>query len=182
MDKISKAEGERGMKNKVWIALAIIILAVLGYAAYQHSQQPDGSTVESREAILRNAPKKIEWHIAQEEEIAGCLLSCIYSDNKAGIAVFEPAGNGKYQLFSLDWRDIDDIVITQFVADGELYDVVWFNGAATSYAELTYTVDANKEKPMVFDTSDMPIIYTKAPAGNYALEVKYYDDAGNVYE
>ncbi len=168
--------------KKRFVFLAIIILAFLSYAAYQHSQQPDGSTVESREAILRAAPKKIEWRIAREEEIAGHLLSCVYSSTKAGIAVFEPAGNDKYQLVSIDWRDIEDIIITQLVADGEWYDVVWFNGAATSYAELTYTIDANKEKPLIFDTSDMPIICTKAPDGDYSLEVKYYDDAGNVYE
>lgn len=170
------------MKKKGIIIITIILLAILGYGAFQYYSQPDGSTLESREEILKGTPKGIEWNIAQEQEFNGYLLSSIYADNKSGIAVFEPIGNAKYKLVSREWRDAEDIVTSGFSIDGEWYDIIWFNGAETSSAEITYSVNGKENEPIVFDTSDMKIICVQAPAKDYSLEVKYYDDNGNVYE
>ncbi len=167
------------MKNKV---LILVILAILCFISYHYIQRPDGSSVESREKILGITPEGTKWNIANEQGFNDYILSGIYSESKSGIAVFQPKGSGKYKLVSREWRDSDEIIISEIAIDGQLYDIVWFNGAAASYAEVVYTINGVKEEPIVFDTSDMGIICSKAPAKDYFLEVKYHDSAGNVYE
>lgn len=170
------------MKKKCFIFIVIIILVVFAYTAYLYYLPPNGSTVESREKILGGTPEEIEWNIAQEQTVDEYILSSICSDGKSGVAVFEPVGNAKYKLVSSEWRNTGDIVISGVWIDDEWYDIVWFNGAVTSYAELTYTVNGEKGSPLVFDTDDMKIICAKAPAKKYSLEVQYYDNDGNVYK
>lgn len=170
------------MKKKSIILLVLIALCVLGVGLYRFFQIPDGSTVESREEMLKGIPQGTQWNIAQDQALDNYLLSCIYSDSKSGIAVFESNGNEKYKLVSREWRDADDIVISGFIIGNQWYDLIWFNGASTSYAEVIYTIDGVKAEPTIFDASDMKIICSKAPAKDYSLEVKYYDNDGNVYE
>ena len=67
----------------------------------------------------------------------------------SGIAVFKPYGNGKYKLHSREWRDNDRIIMTGITVDNKWYDVVWFNGAKTDYAEITYTLDGVKQEPII---------------------------------
>ena len=170
------------MKKKVFIILIVVLLALLGYGACRYFLQPDGSTVESREKILEGTPKGIEWNISQEQEFKNYLLCGIYSENKSGIAVFEAIGNGKYKLASIEWRNTDEIVISGFSVDGEWYDLIWFNGAKTDYAEIFYEVSGENKEPVIFDVSDMKIICTKAPGKDYTMSVRYYDNNGDMYE
>jgi len=51
-------------------------------------------------------------------------LSSIYTDDKSGIAVFEPVGDDKYKLVSREWRNDDDIVISGFIANDKWYDII----------------------------------------------------------
>lgn len=170
------------MQKKVLYILVVVIFAVFGYGTYRYCSQPDGSTVESREEMLKGTPKGTEWNISKEQELGDYLLSSIYSNAKSGIAIFEAVGNGKYKLASREWRNSDEIVVSGFRIDKEWYDLIWFNGAETDHAEITYSVNGVANEPIIFNVSDMRIICSKAPAKDYTLTVKYYDDYGNVYE
>ena len=170
------------VKKKGFIILIVVLFAALGYGSYRYYSLPDGSTVESREKMLSGTPKGTEWTIWQEQELENCLLSSIYSDTKSGIAVFQSTENAKYQLVSQEWRNSDEIVISGVSVEGEWYDLIWFNGAETDHAEVTYSVGGGENKLLDFDVSDMKIICSKAPAKEYTLAVKYYDNDGKVYE
>lgn len=171
--------------KKALIIFLIIVAVLFAFGAYSYFTIPDGSTLESREEQLQGIPKGKEWKIALEQEIAeGYIVSGIYSgDDKSGLAVFEPKGNGKYKLYSREWRDTDEIIISGFSVDETWYDIVWFNGAKTDYAEITYTVDGVKQDPHAHNAKGMEIYVSAAPpAKEYSIDVVYYDDAGNKYE
>lgn len=166
---------------KKWIALAAVLLLGGGLLLWQNSL-PKGDTAESREAILQNEPKNIQWNIAVEQPLEDHLLCGITAGQKAGIAVFAPDKSG-YELLSTRWVDRPDaIVIDHAAINGKWYDLVWFNGAETEYAELTYTEPGKAPEMLRFDTDDMPIISCEMPAGDYTLDVRYFDAQGNVYE
>lgn len=170
------------MKLNFMKGIIVAVILVLGFAFYQMEQRPDGRTTESRTELLQDDPKNINWSIAKEQKLGDYILSGIYSETQSGIAIFEPNGNGGYQLTSRDRRDINDIIITHHPVADEWYDIIWFNGAQTDHAELTYTIDGVEEEPLIFDTSDMQIICHPQPAKDYSLEVIYYDSEGNIYE
>ncbi len=183
---VFEKQGEDGKRrfNRVgrWYAiiLSITVIAGVGISIYN---KPDGSTPDSREKMLENLPRGIGWQIAAETEESGHIISGIYSrDNKSGIAVFTPNGEEKYRLLARQWRDRDDIIISNFVIDNVWYDVVWFNGAKTDYAEITYTYDGKKHKPIIHNSENMEIFINPAPADSYSINVVYYDDEGNKYE
>ena len=69
------------MKKKTLIIFLILILLCIGYSLLQYWSTPDGSTLESREELLRNKPKGTNWNIAVEQELEEYILSGIYSDN-----------------------------------------------------------------------------------------------------
>ena len=169
------------MKNKKVAVIVATILCFLGIGFYQVSQRADGSTVESREEILRSLPIGTRLKIAKEQNMDQYLLSCVYSESQTGIAIFEQNGRGHYKLVSMECRDVDDIIISGCFIQNQWYDLIWFNGASTDYAEVIYDVDGVRDNPIIFDTSEMNIICSKAPAKSYSLEVKYYDNDGNVY-
>lgn len=172
------------MKKRTLIITGILFLLFIGYNLFQYLSIPDGNSVKSREQLLKDIPKGVTWNIAIEQELQDLIVSGIYSSGgKTGIAVFEPEGN-RYKLYSREWRNsADRIIITGISIDGIWYDLVWFNGAETEKAELTYTQTGNNiEETFTFDTSDMEIICNPAPADNYALDVIYYDKDGNTYE
>lgn len=104
------------------------------------------------------------------------------SDGKSGIAVFEPLDNGKYKMSSREWRENDEIIISGYIIDGRWYDLVWFNGAQTEYAEIIYTIDDVVQDPIIHDTKEMNIFINEAPSKDYRISVVYYDGTGNKYE
>lgn len=171
------------MKKKITVAFCVLAFLCVGYALFQYCFAPDGNTVESREQILKNTPNGTEWNISVEQEFQDYLLCGIYSQNgKSGIAIFEPKYNG-YKLVSREWRDSsDEIIISGFIADGVWYDLIWFNGASTNYAELTYTNSENIKTTVSFETANMEIICNPAPSDDYTLDVVYYDKDANRYE
>ncbi len=173
----------RPMKKPIF-TFAVILAFIVGFGAIQYFNRPDGSTLESREEICAEFPKGKDWKIAVEQELNDYIISGIYSrDGMSGIAVFEPYGNGKYKLHSREWREQDRIIITGITIDDLWYDVIWFNGAKTDYAEITYTLDGEKQEPIIHNAKGMEIFINPAPTNNeYGIEVVYYDDAGNKYE
>ena len=170
------------MKHKMFAAIIVIMLCVLGIGLYQFSQAPSGNTVKGREEILRELSIGTHLKIAKEQNVENYLISGVYSDNQAGIAIFEQDNNANCKLISVECRGADDIVISQCLIQDQWYDLIWFNGASTNYAEVTYTIVGVKAAPIVFDTTDMNLICSKTPSNHYSIEVSYYDDDGNVYE
>ena len=66
--------------------------------------------------------------------------------------------------------------------NGSWYDLIWFNGAQTEYAEIIYTIDGKKRDTLKYDTTDMDIICINNPEKEYTINVSYYDKNGNKYE
>ena len=171
------------LKKKWLIIILVVILLFLGVTTYKYLSVPNGQTVESREQLLEGIPKGSEWQISTEQSFNDLIVSGIYSaDGKSGVAIFEPTGNGKYKLSSREWRENDRIVISGYLFESIWYDVVWFNGAETQYAEITYTVNGVKQKPIIHDSTNMKIFINEAPAEDYSINVVYYDNDGNIYE
>lgn len=172
------------MKKKILIfglIIAICIGSVFVYYAYSVTA---GDTIESREFLLDKAIATGEdWIIVKEAKIEGFIISAAYStDNKSTLAVFEPEAKGKYKFSTSVNRQSDEIIIGGAIINGDWYDLVWFNGAQTEYAEIVYTINGKENKPLKFDTADMNIIYNKNPEKEYELSVCYYDSEGNKYE
>ena len=170
------------MKKPIF-TFAVILAFIVGFGAIQYFSRPDGSTPQSREEICAEFPRGKDWKIAIEQAYNDYIISGIYSrDGMSGIAVFEPVGNGKYKLQSRIWREQDEIVITGFIIDQKWHDIVWFNGAKTDNAEITYTYDGEKQEPIIHNAKGMEIFINPAPSKDYSMDVVYYDDAGNKYE
>lgn len=171
------------MKKKSGIVFGILIILFVICSAWNYFGKPDGSTVPSREDLLDNIPKGTDWKIAKEIEFKNHIISGMYSlDGKSGISVFEPLDNGTYKMSSCEWRENEEIIISGYIIDGTWYDLVWFNGAQTEYAEIIYTFDGEEQEPIVCDTRGMDVLVHEAPAKDYSMRVVYYDENGNVYE
>lgn len=172
------------MNKKRLLYVLIPLICVIGVLLYFSSIMPKGNTVESREKLLDNAISKGDnWAISKETEIDSRIVSCAYSTNgKSAVAVFEPTSNGKYRLSTSINRENKDIIIGGAAINGEWYDLVWFNGAQTEYAEITYTVNGVRKETLKYDTTDKALIYIKNSEKNYSMDVCYYDSNGNKYE
>ena len=169
--------------RKPILTFAVIAAFIICIGAVQCFNRLDGSTLESREKICAEFPRGKDWKISVEQEFNDYIISGIYSrDGMSGIAVFEPYGNGKYKLQSREWREQGRIIITGIIIDQQWYDIVWFNGAKTDYAEITYTYDGEKQEPIIHNAKGMGIFINPAPAKDYSLDVAYYDSEGNKYE
>ena len=68
------------------------------------------------------------------------------------------------------------IIISGTIINGEWYDLFWFNGAQTEYAEIIYTINGVKKETLKYDTTNMDIICIKNQAKDYSIEVCYYDN------
>ena len=95
---------------------------------------------------------------------------------------FEPLGNGKYRLSSKEWRDSEKIIISGAYINSKWYDLVWFNGAKTDHAIITYTVDGHQKKGIAHQSDKMEIFINPSPNSDYSMNVAYYDSDGNKYE
>ena len=170
--------------RKYIIVFAIILAVMVFIGAFHYFDRPDGSTLESREELLQERSKGKLWLISVEQKIDNYIISGIYSGyDESGLAVFEPKGNGKYKLQTRVFRDNDRIITTSSYIAGQWYDIVWFNGAKTDYAEVTYTLDGVKQDPIIHNSKGMEIFIHPTPTNNeYGINVVYYDSEGNKYE
>lgn len=164
--------------------ICVVIMVVMCIGSISYYIQPDGSTLESREELLQERSKGKLWLISVEQKIDNYIISGIYSGyDESGLAVFEPKGNGKYKLQTRVFRDNDRIITTSSYIGGQWYDIVWFNGAKTDYAEITYTLDGVKQEPIIHNSKGMEIFIHPAPTNDeYGIDVVYYDSEGNKYE
>lgn len=168
----------------VLIALVVLIGGIVWGAAARKNRC---ATVEDREKMLAEVLSQSAgqcWSIATESEVDGYLVSGAY-DNQgcAAIAVFEPGKWGGYHLQGTVWQGKEQIITDTILLNGEHYHLIWFPGAQTEYAEITYAVGAQKPQTMRFDTSDGGVICTQIEADDhYNMKVAYYDSEGNRYE
>ncbi len=172
------------MKKKNLLFAVVVFLCVVFMVIYFISSSPKGDTLESRENILNAAISKgKDWTIAKEIEIDGHIISAAYStDNRSTLAVFKPTGNNKYEFSTSTNRNNDEIIIGGAIINGAWYDLFWFNGAQTEYAEITYTVNGQEKDTLQYNTENMDIICYENPEKEYSVHVVYYDSEGNKYE
>lgn len=173
------------MKKNKKVFIAIILLCFVGILIYSiNSQAPRGDTVESQEKILNRALQGGKnWTIYNAAYIDNYQISGAYSTNgKSAIVVFEKMDNGNSKLVLSTTENNDSIIVSGMIINQEWYDLIWFNGAQTEYAEITYTIPGEEKKTIRFDTSQMGVIYTPAVAETYSWNVIYHDEYGNTYK
>ena len=79
---------KKAHQKRLIIVIAVLVVFCCGIAVILLlPAQEDGSTLASREAILQDLPKGIDWQIASEISVDGYLISSIYSATKDGLAV-----------------------------------------------------------------------------------------------
>jgi hypothetical protein len=173
------------MKRRVLLGVVAAVVVCLGaFFLYQGSLEPAGVTRESREELLNASITKGDgWTIAAERELDGWMVSAACSsDGKATVAVFEPTREGGYEFSTSTNRDREEIIVAGAAVNGNWYDLVWFGGAQTEYAEICYGVGGEQQDPMRYDTSEMGIIAIPNQEKEYTLHVSYVDGAGTVYQ
>ncbi len=170
-------------KEILLVGILLVLICAVAFFYFGVGKE-DSATIESREALLEEAlAKGSGWKIATEITLDDYIVSGAYSaDDQLSLAVFEPLDNGKYKFTTSTNRNSGEIVIGGATINGAWYDLIWFNGAQTAYAEITYTVNGQSQDPIRYDTKDMGIIYHPAPAADYLLHVCYVDHEGNRYE
>ena len=172
------------MKKKLLLIVLAVIIFIAFTSIYFFCSTSKGDTIESRESMLNTAISKgKDWTISKEIELDGYIISAAYStDHKATLAVFEPTGNGKYKFNTSTTRDNEEIIIGGTAINGKWYDLIWFNGAKTEFAEITYTINGQMQDTLRYNTDNMDIIYYENPEKEYSIHVVYYDSDGNKYE
>lgn len=172
------------MKKKLLLCGIAVVICVCAAFIYYVQSVPSGNTLESREELLNSAISKGKgWSIAKEIKIDDCIVSAAYStDNKATVAIFRSTSNGNYKFSTSINRNNNDIIIGGTMVNGQWYDLIWYNGAPTEYAEITYSISGKEDEILKYDTSDGDIIYIRNNEKEYNLSVCYYDSEGNKYE
>lgn len=171
------------MRRRTWVAApgALILLAAC-LLIYHAASRNDAATVEDRERRLQEAMPDGSWTIVHETEVEGYLLSGARGGRgQSALAVFEPIGGGRYQLREAVSHGAGVITNNVRIQD-TWYDVIWFGGAVTEYAEVSYVVGRESQGPYRYDTSEMEVICRPAPANEYSISAAYYDGEGTQYQ
>ncbi len=174
------------MQNKKYSILIAVgfVFIILLIIFFSTQNNPDGFSMESRELILNKLSKVNDnAHISYEIKIDDYIVSgynC--SDNKHGLAIFVPQGNGKYKLQTSYLREKDELVHGNVIINQKIYDLFWANKADLDYAEITYIFTNNSKETMKLDATDNKIIYNEAPSNNYTVEYVFIDTNGIRYE
>ncbi|MGI5959751.1 MAG: hypothetical protein ACOX60_10090 [Massiliimalia sp.] len=171
------------MKKK-FLLLSTLAAAICLSTAFAYCLSLSGNTAERREKLLDNAgPKGKNWSIVKEIEIDGYIVSAACSaDDQAAIAVFKPTPHGSYRISSSTRRNNDEIIIAGAPINGQWYDLIWYHGAQTEYAEIIYSAYGKEDEILKYNTADMDIICIKNDEKTYTLSVCYYDSEGNQYK
>ena len=172
-------------KQKQWPVRAfILIVGLVCLVALERFFGLKGDTLADREKILNESLSAGRgWTISREKELDGFLISAASSqDGKACLAFFEPAGKGGYTLSASVSQDQGEVLVTGLQTGESWYDLIWFQGADTEYAEIRYTIAGEEQAPVRYDTSDMEILCIKNPEKEYTLQAVYFDADGNAYE
>lgn len=171
------------MKKKfVAVSMGIVFIATVCICFF--CVNPQGDTLQSREMLLTSAiAGGHDWTIAREINLDGSIISAAYSTGgQSTLAVFQPTGDGKYKLRTSTNRNNEEIIVGGAAINGKWYDLIWFHGAKTEFAEITYTIHGQTQDPLRYDTDMMDIICLENPEKEYSIHVVYFDSDGNRYE
>ena len=92
-------------------------------------------------------------------------------------------GKYRYKQQSKKWSGSSDVIITDgVIINGTWYDLIWFNGVQTDYAEITYKIKGHDDEVIRHEADNQEIFYHAVEAKEYSLEVIYYDKEGNKFE
>lgn len=179
-------DGDEEMKNKKYrnlIAVGFVFIILLIVFFFTQSN-PDGSSIESRELMLSKLSKiNDNAHISYEIIIDDYIVSgYITSNNKHGLAIFEPQGNGKYNFQSDYLIEKDALIYCNVIINQKSYDLFWANKADLDYAEITYILSNKSVENLKLDATGNKIIYKEAPSNDYAIQYVFVDTNGNRYE
>lgn len=163
--------------------MPVVIAMVMLLALAGCGNSGSGATQEEREELLHdNIVPESNWNIVAETEIEGHLTSAIDGTNhKSGLAAFESTGNNGYEFKSAKTANMDQVIFDEAFLGKNHYDLIWFDGVQTEYAEVIYTIDGKQQDALRFDTTDMDIIVNPSPAKEYSIQVIYFDADGNTY-
>jgi len=168
------------MNKRYVCGIAIFLVLIILCGIVSTNSAPDGRTLESREKLLAELPKGIDWHIVTEKEIDGYIVSAIVSSKYDGIAVFQPLEKGKYKCRTTTYKPKEDIIIATEYINEQTYNLIWCNVGNLSYAEIIYTINGVEEKPIRMDNSALELLILPSPADDFQLSVRYYDKNGGI--
>ena len=163
------------------LSMVVVLAMVMAFAGCSIE---NSSTVESREEQWNAVMKKYnetQWTITKEIVVEDYIISgAVNTNGNTTLAVFKPDGDGSYQFSTTTNRNQDEIIISGYQINGTWFDFIWFGGAQTEYAEVTYLVNGKSETE-TYDTSDMEIISIPNQEKEYTIQVSYFDSEGNEY-
>ncbi|MEG0751643.1 MAG: hypothetical protein RR998_02895 [Oscillospiraceae bacterium] len=171
--------------KKFIIPLTVIIVAagiIVTIFIMQNSNRCD--TIENRERRLREIGNLgAITTIGQEIAIDGYIISGYTAqNNRYGLAVFAPIGNGEYEFQTNANRQNDELVFILTSIHQTQYNVFWANKANLNYAQITYTVDGKTDATIKLDAKDNKILYAEAPSDDFSAEFYFVDLSGKLYE
>ena len=72
---------DRKKRKILYLVMGILFIIMIGIPILKYCLRPDGSTMESREEMLKGLPKGTNWKISTERLLDGYLITGIVSDN-----------------------------------------------------------------------------------------------------
>lgn len=164
------------------LSIVAVLTMVLVFAG---CSTENGATVESREKQMDSAIEKstgTHWTITKEIEVEDYIISgAVNTNGQATLAVFKPEDNGNYKFSTSTNRNQEEIITSGYQINETWYDFIWFGGAQTEYAEVTYLIN-EKSETQKYDTSEMEIISIPNQEKDYTILVRYFDSEGNQYQ
>ncbi|MEG1557871.1 MAG: hypothetical protein RR368_05480 [Oscillospiraceae bacterium] len=170
--------------KKVYIPLIAIIVIGVVISIFVIQNMNGCDNLENRERRLREISNLGEvTDIGQEISIGDYIISGYTAkNNRHGLAVFAPTGDGKYKFQTNVNRENDELVLITTNINQTPYNIFWANKANLDCAEITYTVDGKIGETITVDAQDNQIVYTESPTENYNVEYIFVDKNGTRYE
>jgi len=158
------------------------LIVIIAFAVIQTGNGNfDGSTKESREAILSSGGVK-NWSILHETEVEGYIISAISCEDECEIAIFEPLKDGNFGYVTSTKDTEGEVSSIPVLLNDRRYLLTYANISNPDHAEITFTVDETVCTPIILDATNGHILVTEIPQGKFSYEVFYFDTNGNQYK
>lgn len=166
------------------IPLTAIIIVGLAIAIFMLQNKNGCGTRENRELRLREISNLGEvTTIDQEVTIDGSIISGYTAkNNRHGLAVFVPTGNGKYEFQTNVNRQNDELLFMTTAINQTLYNVFWANKGNLEYAQITYTIDGVTGETIKLNVQNNQFVFTVAPSNGFSVEYHFVDANGTRYQ
>ena len=179
------------MRNKILIVVSLIGLIALISVAFSVSSRGrmNGTTVESREAILQSQPGQNPWKILDEQAVDGYLVCSMredpeigIQDNEIGIAIFEILEDGKHSFVTWAKRESDEIVFSHVRFHENDYVLIFADIVSPSHADVTFLRNETVLSSETHEVSENRVLVLPRPEDPLTVTAVYYDTNGNKYE